>query len=243
MKHLHKTICILLFAFIVLCSNCIIVSAKSTEGATATITISTNDKNFKKGEEVVFKVNLTEQTGFDNIMLFSARLLFDSAQLKFKEVVGVSLKGIECMPTPDNNFNNNYAVSTWETVPPIGTINKIVFEALQDHKDMGNVTVGLDNISISNAYVQADSTDEHVSEPSITISASDDSNTSPTPTSKPEIVLPACTHLFYDYDYTKSVSPNQVTLYGNGATAKVGDVNYSKTRTLYTDISDRKSVV
>ena len=36
-------------------------------------------------------------------------------------------------------------------------IDKIVFEALQDHKDMGNVTVGLDNISISNAYVQADS--------------------------------------------------------------------------------------
>lgn len=237
MKHLHKTICILLFVFIVLCSNCIIVSAESSEGVTVTITISTNDKNFKKGEEVVFKVNLTEQTGFDNIKIFSARLLFAPTQLKFKEVVGVSLKTIECMSTPDNDFNNYYAVSTWVTVPPIGTINKIVFEALQDHKDMGNVTVGLDNISISNAYVQADSTDEHVSEPSITISASDDSNTSPTPTSKLEIVLPACTHLFYDYDYTKSVSPNQVTLYGNGATAKVGDVNYSKTRTLYTDIS------
>ena len=235
MKHLHKTICILLFVFIVLCSNCIIVSAKSTEGATATITISTNDKNFKKGEEVVFKVNLTEQTGgLNNLYTIGGNIIFDSTQLKLKKINGIKLKGLILEPTQDNNYS--YALMQLDHPDPIGIINEIVFEALQDHKDMGSVTVGLNPFLVSNNMVQIDTTDRHLTIRSIP-TIPDDSGEAPVPTSKPEIVLPACTHLFYDYDYTKPVSPNQVTLYGNGATAKVGDVNYSKTRTLYTDIS------
>ncbi len=236
MKHLHKTICILLLAFIVVFSNGIIVSAKSSEGATATVTISTNAKNFKKGDEVVFEVNLTEQTGgLNNLYTIGGNIIFDSTQLKLKKINGIKLKGLIAEPTQDNNYL--YSLFQLDHPDPIGIINEIVFEALQDHKDMGSVTVGLNPFLVSNNMVQIDTTDGHLTILSIPTTP-DDSGTSPTPTSKPEVVLPACTHLFQDYNYTNPVVPNQVTLYGNGATTKVGDVkNYSKTQTLYTDIS------
>ena len=144
MKHLHKTICIILLAFIVVFSNCIIVSAESSEGVNVTITISTNDKNFKKGEEVVFEVNLTEQTGLDEIGVFGAKIVFNSNQLKLKDLRSSEfIFTTETLPTQDTDYAYGAASfnfpSTMETV----TINEIVFEALQDHKDMGSVAVGL----------------------------------------------------------------------------------------------------
>ena len=163
--------------------------------------------------------------------------MFNSNQLKLKDLRSSEfIFTTETLPTQDTDYaygatSFNFP-STMETV----TINEIVFEALQDHKDMGSVAVGLKIAVVGNTQIQVDTSDGHLTIQSIP-TIPDDSGESPTPTSKPEIVLPACTHLFYDYDYTKSVSLNQVTLYGNGATAKVGDVNYSKTRTLYTDIS------
>ncbi len=250
MKHLHKKICILLLAFIVVFSNCIIVSANliSSEGFTTTVVISTNYKNFKKGEEVVFKVNITEQTKLPKLYTFAARIVFNSNQLKLKEL-RASRFGLTKNP-PIQEEDYVYGAMSLDPPPTIGTVNEIVFEALQDHKDMGSVTVGLKDVITASSSGQATSFDGHVTILSIPTTPDDsgtsptptttpdDSGTSPAPTSKPEVVLPACTHLFQDYNYTNPIVPNQVTLYGNGATAKVGDVkNYSKTQTLYTDIS------